>query len=88
MRRSSGEFRWNSGHTSCSPVVHVPVSAITRQSGKLLSGETVMAAEPANVKLVTGVDDTRLRENEFVELLVETGATEPSVGFETSRTLR
>ena len=40
-----------------------------------------MAAEPANVKLVTGVDDTRLRENEFVELLVETGATEHVCGL-------
>ena len=40
-----------------------------------------MAAGPANVKLVTAVADTRLRENEFVELLVETGATEQVCGL-------
>ena len=52
------EFRQNFGHTCCSPVVHVLTSPSYDRNGKLLSGETVMAAKPANVngRSANGID--------------------------------
>ena len=84
----------NSSATSSTTRVTPPPpglsSAGTAQSttGSISTLMEAHAQSSCLCELVVGSDDARMREGEFVELLVDTGATEHSVGLTTSLTLR